>query len=197
MVKKILIPIVIILIVIIVFLIFNKYIKNEISNESKDLQANIADSENFVNESVETQENVLISENIDTNNIVNEEMNNLSNEEIKINLVVNNKTFSATLENNQTVQELIQQFPITLNMSDLHSNEKYNYLDSNFTTNSNTPNMINTGDIKLYGNNCLVVFYKDFKNYYSYTNLGRVDNPNEFVNELGNGSVDIRFELAN
>lgn len=197
MVKKILIPIVIILIVIIVFLILNKYIKNEISNESKDLQANITDSENFVSESVETQGNVLISENIDTNNIVNEEMNSLNNEEIKINLVVNNKNFSATLENNQTVQELIQQFPITLNMSDLHSNEKYNYLDSNFTTNSNTPNMINTGDIKLYGNNCLVVFYKDFKNYYSYTNLGRVDNPNEFVKELRNGNVDIRFELAN
>lgn len=196
MVKKILIPIVIILIVIIVFLILNKYIKNEISNESKDLQANITDSENFVSESVETQGNVLISENIDTNNIVNEEMNSLNNEEIKINLVVNNKNFSATLENNQTVQELIQQFPITLNMSDLHSNEKYNYLDSNFTTNSNTPNMINTGDIKLYGNNCLVVFYKDFKNYYSYTNLGRVENPNEFVKELGNGNVDISFELA-
>ena len=37
-------------------------------------------------------------------------MNN-QNENIKINLTVNNKTFSATLENNETTRELTQCFP--------------------------------------------------------------------------------------
>ena len=123
-------------------------------------------------------------------------MNN-QNEDIKINLIVKNKTFSATLNNNETVKQLIEMFPMTLNMSDLHSNEKYNYLDTNLTTNSSRPNRINAGDIKLYGNNCLVVFYEDFSNSYSYTDLGRVDDVDAFVSELGRGNVTVTFELDN
>ncbi len=60
---------------------------------------------------------------------------NSQTEEIKINLIINNKSFSATLENNETRRELVNMFPLELNMDDLNSNEKYNYLDSNLTTN--------------------------------------------------------------
>ena len=122
-------------------------------------------------------------------------MNN-QNEEIKINLTINNKTFSATLENNVTTRELISMFPMTLNMSELNSNEKYNYLDTDLTTNSNRQSRINAGDIKLYGSNCLVVFYESFNTSYSYTNLGTVDDVDIFVSELGNGSVTITFDVA-
>ena len=120
-------------------------------------------------------------------------MNNQS-EDVKINLIVNDKTFTATLDRNQTVNELISMFPMTLHMSDLHANEKYNYLSSSLTTNSNIPGRINAGDIKLFGNNCLVVFYESFSTSYSYTDLGKVDNVDEFIAELGSGSVSIRFE---
>lgn len=122
-------------------------------------------------------------------------MNN-QNEEIKINLTINNKTFSATLENNVTTRELISMFPMTLNMSELNSNEKYNYLDTDLTTNSSRQSRINAGDIKLYGSNCLVVFYESFNTSYSYTNLGTVDDVDSFVSELGNGSVTITFDIA-
>lgn len=130
--------------------------------------------------------------------VISEGRDNMNNqsEKIRINLIVNNKTFSATLNNNQTVRELISNFPMTLNMSDLHSNEKYNYLSNSLTTNASTLNRINAGDIKLFGSNCLVVFYESFNTSYSYTNLGRVDNANDFVSELGSGSVTITFELA-
>lgn len=121
---------------------------------------------------------------------------NNQNENIKINLTVNNKTFCATLENNETTRKLTQMFPMTIQMSDLNSNEKYNYLDTNLTTNASRVSRINAGDIKLFGSNCLVVFYESFNTSYSYTNLGRVDNANDFVNELGRGSVDVTFELA-
>ena len=121
---------------------------------------------------------------------------NKQNETIKMNLTVNNKTFSATLDNNATTRELVSMFPLTLNMSDLNSNEKYNYLDTNLTTNESRVSRINAGDIKLFGSSCLVVFYKSFNTSYSYTNLGKVDNANDFVNELERGSVDITFELA-
>ena len=122
-------------------------------------------------------------------------MNN-QNEEIKINLTINNKTFSATLENNVTTRELISMFPMTLNMSELNSNEKYNYLDTDLTPNSSRQSRINAGDIKLYGSNCLVVFYESFNTSYSYTNLGTVDDVDSFVSELSNGSVTITFDVA-
>ena len=124
-----------------------------------------------------------------------ESMDN-QNEEILINLVVNNKTFSATLEKNETTQELVSMFPITLNMSDLNSNEKYIYLNTDLTTNASRQSRINAGDIKLFGSNCLVVFYESFNTSYSYTNLGKVNNAKDFISELGKGSVNITFEIA-
>ena len=194
MIKKILIPIFILIILIVIILLFSMPKKEQV-NEIISIHTNANEMTNDVVNEIKTingNENNII----ENNNSINKEMDTMDSEGIKINLIVNNKTFTANLENNQTVQELIQNFPMTLNMSDLHSNEKYNYLNSSLTTNSNTPSMINAGDIKLYGNNCLVVFYDNFRNSYSYTNLGKVDNVDDFVAELESGSVNIRFELA-
>ena len=194
MIKKILIPIFILIILIVIILLFSMPKKEQV-NEIISIHTNANEMTNDVVNEIKTingNENDII----ENNNSINKEMDTMDSEGIKINLIINNKTFTATLENNQTVQELIQNFPMTLNMSDLHSNEKYNYLNSSLTTNSSVPRMINAGDIKLYGNNCLVVFYDDFRNSYSYTNLGKVDNVDDFVAELGSGSVNITFELT-
>lgn len=125
------------------------------------------------------------------------EKNNMSSksENIKINLTVNNKKFSATLENNETTKELISMFPITLEMRELNSNEKYNYLDTNLPTNEKRPDEIKAGDIKLFGDNCIVVFYKNFSTPYSYTDIGKIDEANELIKELGSGNVTITFEV--
>ena len=201
--KKIVIICIVIIIVVIV-------IGLSMFNQNKNL--NEINIQNFMNsnnkDDIITNESQN-SESIEQNNLENpiinneenlmegsENMNNQS-EDIKINLIVNDKTFTATLNRNQTVNELISMFPMTLHMSDLHANEKYNYLSSSLTTNSNTPVRINAGDIKLFGNNCLVVFYESFSTSYSYTDLGRVDNVEGFVSELGRGDVTITFELAN
>lgn len=176
-------------------------INNEITNNANSIEQEILEnniSNNQVTENINVIENTDNISNNSENNLIGESDNmNNQNEAIKINLIVNNKTFSATLENNETTRELVNIFPLTLNMSDLNSNEKYNYLDSRLTTNSTNPRRINAGDIKLYGSNCLVVFYESFNTSYSYTNLGKVDNVNEFVSELGRGSVNITFELIN
>lgn len=187
--RKILIILIVILIILVIigYFIYQNKTENITNNANEEINI-------LLNEITTTNESV---ENITYNtNIINEEADIMNNEEIKINLTVNNKTFSATLENNETTRALTSMFPMTLNMSDLHSNEKYNYLNSSLTTNISVPRMINAGDIKLYGNNCLVVFYDDFRNSYSYTNLGKVDNVDDFVAELGSGSVNITFELT-
>ena len=220
--KKIISLIILLIIVIIIATViaFNMYNLNQkenlnvanMQNTNNVNKINTFENNNSISENLQNNENrtnTELSENstddtqtIETNNNqINENggienMNN-QNEKIKINLIVNNKTFTATLNNNETVRQLVSMFPMTLNMSDLHSNEKYNYLDTTLTTNSNISGRINAGDIKLYGNDCLVVFYESFSNSYSYTDLGRVDNVNAFVSELGSGSVNIKFELAN
>lgn len=171
------------------------------NNLNQDKNLNEVNTQNNINTSYtkETNINEQLEEINNSEGNLNLGSNNVNNqsEEIKINLIVNNKTFSATLNNNETVRQLTAMFPMTIQMSDLHSNEKYNYLDSSLTTNSYIPNRINAGDIKLYGNNCLVVFYESFSNSYSYTDLGRVDNVDAFVSELDSGNVTITFELAN
>ncbi len=201
--KKIVIICIVIIIVVIV-------IGLSMFNQNKNL--NEINIQNFTNsnnkDDIITNESQN-SESIEQNNLENpiinneenlmegsENMNNQS-EDIKINLIVNDKTFTATLNRNQTVNELISMFPMTLHMSDLHANEKYNYLSSTLTTNSSMPGRIYAGDIKLFGNDCLVVFYDSFSTSYSYTDLGRVDDVEGFVSELGRGDVTITFELAN
>ena len=84
--------------------------------------------------------------------------------------------------------------PLEINMNDLHSNEKYYYLDEELPTNSYNPKKINKGDVMLFGSNCLVLFYKSFDTFYSYTKLGKIDNPSELDKALGSGNVVVRIE---
>ena len=107
-----------------------------------------------------------------------------------INVSINNKKYNAIIENNETTKTFISLLPQEYNMSELNENEKYIYLDKTFPTNSYKPNHIEKGDIMLYGNNCLVVFYKTFDTSYSYTKIGHIDN----LPDLGNDSIIVKFE---
>lgn len=113
--------------------------------------------------------------------------------ETAITITVSDQTFSATLLDNETARQLAEQLPLTLNMSELNGNEKYFYMDMELPTDSYQPVQINAGDLMLYGNNCLVLFYESFSSGYSYTQLGRVDNPTGLAEALGAGSVEVAF----
>ena len=72
--------------------------------------------------------------------------------------------------------------------------EKYYYLENSIKTNSYCPKNIEAGDIMLYGSNCLVIFYESFSTSYSYTPIGKIDNPSELSEALGAGDVEVIFE---
>ncbi len=111
----------------------------------------------------------------------------------KINININGVTYTATLEDNDTAKELVSRMPFTIEMNELNSNEKYYYFDKSFPTNSSRINRINNGDIMLYGSDCLVLFYESFNTSYSYTRIGKIDNPNNLKNVVGNGNITITF----
>lgn len=109
-------------------------------------------------------------------------------------LKIGNSTFTATLADNATAQAFAAMLPMNLSMSELNNNEKYVYLDQSLPAQASSPGTIQTGDIMLYGSSCVVLFYKTFSTSYSYTRIGRVDNPDGLATAVGSGSVTILFE---
>ena len=110
----------------------------------------------------------------------NKEENNIEEEFMdKVNITINNKEYILELEDTKTTREFLNILPLNITMEELNGNEKYIYLENRFTTNSSVPEIINKGDVMLYGNNCLVIFYKTFTTTYSYTKIGHINNLEE------------------
>ncbi len=110
-------------------------------------------------------------------------------------ITIGNKSFTATLEDNATVKKLRELLPLTLDMSELNGNEKFFHLTSKLPTDASKPAIIQAGDLMLWGDNSLVVFYKSFRSSYSYTRLGKIDDPSGLEAAVGTGNVTIKFEL--
>lgn len=110
---------------------------------------------------------------------------------MKINLTINGNSFTAMLYDNETTKEFLKRLPLEVSMSELNGNEKYYYFDESLPTNSYKPGNISTGDIMLYGSDCLVIFYEDFDTPYSYTRLGKIDNVDNLKDALGKENVNV------
>lgn len=123
-------------------------------------------------------------------NIKNNESSNIKKEINTMKVIINKKEYIINLEDNETVKSFISSLPQELEMSELNGNEKYVYLDNLLPTDSKNIKKINKGDVMLYGNNCLVIFYKSFNTSYSYTKIGHIDN----LPDLGNGNIKVTFE---
>ena len=110
-----------------------------------------------------------------------------------MNIIINGETLTATLENNATTDALLELLPLEISMSELNGNEKYCYLTKSLPTNSENIGTIHAGDIMLYGDDCLVIFYETFNTSYRYTKIGHIDYEN-LRDLLGNGNVTVRIE---
>ena len=108
-------------------------------------------------------------------------------------LTIGGTVFNAELANNATAQAFDALLPTTLSMTELNGNEKYKYLGTTLPTNASCPGTIHAGDILLYGNNCVVVFYKSFSTSYSYTKIGKITDPTGLEAAVGAGGVEVQF----
>ncbi|HIU40598.1 MAG TPA: hypothetical protein IAB68_04795 [Candidatus Aphodocola excrementigallinarum] len=109
----------------------------------------------------------------------------------KINLNINGNDFTVTLEDNETSRELVNRLPLSITMNELNGNEKYYYFDDALPSNSKRVGKINKGDVMLYGDDCLVIFYESFTTSYSYTKIGTIDNSDNLEDVVGNNSVTV------
>ena len=110
-----------------------------------------------------------------------------------ITITIGDRIFTATMEQNSTAEAFRALLPLTLEMQELNGNEKYHYLSQSLPTNRTKVGTIHAGDIMLYGDNCVVVFYETFTTTYQYTPIGHISNPKGFKEALGSGSVTINF----
>ncbi len=115
---------------------------------------------------------------------------------MKMNVQIGGYNFTATLEQNQAVNELIEMMkesPVTIEMSDYSGFEKVGSLGKGLTT-ENHQTTTTEGDIVLYSGNQIVIFYGS--NSWSYTRIGRIDDLADWKRALGSGDVTAVFSIA-
>ncbi len=126
----------------------------------------------------------------------NAESNESGDNMATIKMTIGEAEFSIALADNDTAQAFMERLPMTLDMSELNGNEKYFYLDESLPSAAQNPGQISTGDLMLYGDSCVVLFYKDFRTSYSYTRLGKVQDASGLADAVGKADVTVTFEAA-
>ena len=110
-------------------------------------------------------------------------------------MTVGEQRFAIALDDNPSTRQLLTRLPLSLEMTDLHGNEKYATVQPPLPTQPYRPGTIQSGDFLLYGDDTLVVFYKTFDSSYRYSRLGRIERPQDLAEVLGRGDVRVTFTL--
>lgn len=112
-------------------------------------------------------------------------------------ITVGNTIFTATLENNSSVEalkEILMEGPLTINMSDYGNMEKVGPIGTSLPEN-NEQITTGAGDIILYQGNSLVIYYDT--NSWNFTRLGKINDvtQEELKEALGNGDITATLTL--
>lgn len=113
----------------------------------------------------------------------------------KIVIKIGEREFTATLEETEAAQAFAKLLPIEKNMVELNGNEKYYDLHQNLPSDPKQVGRIEAGDLMMFQNNFIVVFYKSHSTNYSYTRIGKIDNPTGLAEAVGSGDVVMSFAV--
>lgn len=112
----------------------------------------------------------------------------------KITIKIGDSVFTATLSDRAPAMAFKAMMPMSVRMDEHGGNEKYYNLSESLPTEGYRPETIHVGDLMLWGNDCIVLFYKRCSTSYRYTRLGSVDNPSGLTEIVGDGSITVTFE---
>ena len=114
-------------------------------------------------------------------------------EKISMKLKINETDYEVLLEDNDTVNELLKRLPLNVTMSELNANEKYYYFEDSLPDDPEMVNEIEAGDIMLFGEDCLVIFYESFKTNYAYTRIGKITDSTSLKENLNESGGIVSF----
>ena len=105
--------------------------------------------------------------------------------------------FVARLEDNGTAAAFAALLPMRLDMDELNGNEIYHYLPEPLPSAPERVGHVNAGDIMLYGDSCVVIFYESFDTPYSYTPIGNIADAEGLAAEIAGEGAYVTFETMN
>jgi len=111
-------------------------------------------------------------------------------------ITVDDQEFLANLYENETTLKFVEKLPLTIDMSELNGNEKLYYFEEPLPVAAEQIGEIRAGDLMMYGDDCLVLFYENFSSSYRYTRIGAIENAEGLAEAVGNGAVRISFSLS-
>lgn len=154
---------------------------------SPDRKSGIIAESNTQSSTISEQESNIQSSTIPNQKSIVSQMN-------KAEITINSQKYDIELYNNQTAKAFINLLPMTVTMQELNGNEKFYYLPEPLPTDTEEIGEIKAGDIMLWGNDCLVLFYKNFSTSYSYTKIGKVKNADKIISELNSEDIKVTFQ---
>lgn len=110
-----------------------------------------------------------------------------------ITIRVNDREYKVRIADNEAAQEFASSTPFELPMIELNGNEKYYQGSDKLKMEAYNPGHIEAGDLMLYGDDCIVLFYKSFDTNYEYTRLGWVEDAEDLEEVLGHDNVTVIF----
>ncbi|KFI60737.1 cyclophilin-like fold protein [Bifidobacterium cuniculi] len=116
-----------------------------------------------------------------------------------VTLTVDGRQFTVALADNATAHAFATMLPLDdLAMTELNGNEKYHRFEQTLPSDPTTPDTIKAGDVMLYQDDCIVVFYEDHANPgYRYTRIGTITDTSGLAEAVGNGTVTMGFTAGN
>lgn len=116
-----------------------------------------------------------------------------STEQPRVVMTAGASRFTVALDDTAAAAAFAEMLPVTFEMSDLNRNEKKVRLPRGLPTGVVRPGTIRAGDVMLWGDDTLVVFYETFESPYRYTRIGRIENAAGLARILGPGDVRVSF----
>ena len=112
----------------------------------------------------------------------------------EIEITIAGKNFTAVPADTPAAAAFLKRLPLTLRMNELNGNEKYAGLPDKLPADPACPGRISSGELMLYGNSTLVLFYDSFPTSYSYTRIGKITDAHGLEEAVGRESVTVTFE---
>ena len=112
----------------------------------------------------------------------------------EVKITIAGKSFTAVPANTPAAAEFLKRLPLTLRMNELNGNEKYAGLSDRLPADSACPGRISSGELMLYGNSTLVLFYESFPTSYSYTRIGKIKDARGLKEAVGRENITVTFE---